>query len=474
MTQLELTDLAALGAALTGRLVLPGDADYDAMRAGFNAMIDRRPAAIARVRDDRDVAHAIRFARENDLPLAIRAGGHSAPGHGCCDGGIVIDCRELRSMAVDRRTGLARCGSGLTWRQFDASTQEHGLAVTGGRVSSTGVTGLTIGSGSGWLERSMGLTSDRLIGARLVTADGVVVDTAQDPDLLWALRGGGGNFGVITELRFALAPLGPTVVGGIRMFPFERAAGLLRSYRDIMSRAPRELCGGIALLTAPPAPFVPRELRGRPVVGLIVLWAGDVGSAGRGLAPLQDLGRPAVDQVGPMPYTELQRLMDQGAPPGHRDYFKGGFITAVSDEAIDAIVEIGRDLRAPLTQIICAPLGEQTAYAEVGEEHSAIGHRGEQWSFQVLSLWSDPAQDAEQKAWTRAAAESMSSYSEMVSYPNFLTADEPADVERAFSPSAMERLRAVKRRYDPDNVFRLNNNILPAPSPEARDDLQSL
>ena len=355
-----------------------------------------------------------------------------------------------------------RCGSGLTWRQFDAATQEHGLAVTGGRVSSTGVTGLTIGSGSGWLERAMGLTSDSLIGARLVTAAGETVDTDADPELLWALRGGGGNFGVITELRFSLRPLGPIVLAGLRMYPFERAAELMRTYRDVMAREPKELCGGMAILTAPPAPFVPEELRGGPVVGLMVVWAGDPAEAEAGIAPLDELGEPAVDMVKPMPYAEFQQLMDQGAPAGNRDYFKGGFIGDVTDAAVDAIVEIGADLRAPLTQLICAPLGAQTAYAVPGEEHSAIGHRGEQWSFQVLSLWADPAEDAEQKAWTRHAAEVMSSYSDMVSYPNFLTADEPADVAAAFSPTALRRLQAVKGRYDPENVFRLNNNIEPS------------
>jgi FAD/FMN-containing dehydrogenase len=465
MTQMGTFDIADLVGKVAGRVVKPGDSDYDDLRAGFNAMVEKRPAAIARVTSDADVAAAIAFAREHELPLAIRAGGHSAPGHGCCDDGIVIDCRELDHAEVDPGARTVRCGSGLTWRQFDAATQEHGLAVTGGRVSSTGVTGLTIGSGSGWIERAMGLTSDSLIGARLVTAAGEAVDTDEDPELLWALRGGGGNFGVLTELRFSLRPLGPTVLAGLRMYPFERAAELMRTYRDLMAREPKELCGGMAILTAPPAPFVPDELRGAPVVGLMVLWAGDPSEAEAGIAPLDALGEPAVDMVRPMAYTEFQQLMDQGAPAGHRDYFKGGFISEVSDAAVEAIVEIGADLRAPLTQLICAPLGRQTAYAAVDEEHSAIGHRGEQWSFQVLSLWADPAEDAEQKAWTRHAAEVMSSYSDMVSYPNFLTADEPADVEAAFSPTAMRRLRAVKGRYDPDNVFRLNNNI--EPSPEA-------
>ena len=245
------------------------------------------------------------------------------------------------------------------------------------------------------------------------------------------------------------------------MYRIERASEIMRTYRDVMATAPKELGGGLALLTAPPAPHVPAELRGRPVLGMISVWAGDPAEGAAAVAALDALGPPLVDNLRPMPYTEVQQLMDRGAPAGHRDYFKGGFMSDVTDEAIDAIVEIGSDLRAPLTQVICAPLGAHTAYAAVGEEHSAIGHRDEAWSFQVLSLWKNAEDDAEQKAWTRAAADTMSSYSDMVSYPNFLTADEPADVEGAYSSAAMRRLRAVKDRYDPANAFRINNNIAP-------------
>jgi FAD/FMN-containing dehydrogenase len=279
---------------------------------------------------------------------------------------------------------------------------------------------------------------------------------------LWALRGGGGNFGVITELAFALQPLGPTVTGGIRLYPYEQAGAVLRSYRDVMAEAPSSLCGGVTLMTAPPAPFVPTELHGKPVVILVVLWAGPADDAVAGIAPLAALGKPIADLVGPMPYTEVQKISDPSAPPGHRDYFKGGFMTELSDGAIDTIVGLAGDFRAPLTQIICAPLGAGTAYAAVGEEHSAIGHRDEGWSFQVLSLWADRAEDSEQKDWTRAAAEAMSSYSALVSYPNFLSADEPGDVQGAYTPSVYSRLVAVKDQYDPGNIFRINNNIPPS------------
>jgi FAD/FMN-containing dehydrogenase len=461
MCAVSVLDVPALARVVAGRVVVPGDVDYDAARAGFNGMIDRRPAAIVRIASDADAAAAIAFARQHDLPLAVRSGGHSAPGHGCCDDGIVIDCRDLQTADVDPAAGTVRVGSGLTWKQFDAVTQAHGLAVTGGRVSSTGVTGLTIGSGSGWLERAMGLTSDSLLGARVVTADGVSVDTDSDSELLWALRGGGGNFGVVTELRFQLEPLGPTVWGGKRFYPVERGVEVLSAFRDVMMAAPKELCGGLAFLTSPPAPWVPAQLRGIPVVAIIVLWAGEPSEGRAAMAALDALGEPVVDHIGEIDYTELQQIMDPGAPAGHRDYFKGGFMHGLSDNAVADIADLGRDLRAPLTQIICAPLGAHTMYAAVDETYSAIGHRDEEWSFQVLSLWADPAEDAEQKAWTKAAAERMSSYSDMVSYPNFLTADDAADVEAAYSPAVMARLRAVKDRLDPGNVFRINNNITP-------------
>ena len=473
MSSHSLVDLEPLKASVAGRVVSREDPDYNALRVGFNSMTDRRPLALVRITAPADAAAAIAFARAHDLPLAIRAGGHSAPGHHSCEDGIVIDCRELIAATVDPDVGTVRCGSGLTWKQFDAITQTSGLAVTGGRVSGTGITGLTVGSGSGWLERAMGLTSDSLIGAQLVTADGAIIDTDEDPELLWALRGGGGNFGVVTELRYQLRPLGPIVLGGKRFYPIERGVEVLTAFRDVMMTAPQELCGGLAFLTAPPAPWVPAEIRGTPVVALIALWAGDPADADRGIAALDALGEPTVDHIGPIAYTELQQIMDPGAPAGHRDYFKGGFMSEMTDEAVRAIVALGNDLRAPLTQIICAPLGAHTAYAAADDTHSAIGHRDEQWSFQVLSLWADPEDDTEQKAWTRAAAETMSSYSDMVSYPNFLTADEPADIEAAYSPAVMARLRAVKDRHDPDNVFRINNNIAPTAARQPSDGVRA-
>jgi len=328
MLQNTAFDPTVLSSAVTGRVVVPSDPDYDEVRAGFNGMIDKRPLAILRVENEADVAAGIRVAREFDLPLAIRAGGHSAPGFGNVDNGLVIDVRELQHVVIDDEAQTIACGSGLNWKQFDAVTSAHGLAVTGGRVSGTGIAGLTIGSGSGWLERAMGLTSDSLIGLRLVTADGDIVDSDDDPELVWAHRGGGGNFGVITELRFQLRPLGPTVLGGLRFYPIERGREVLTAYRDVMMSAPQELCGGLAFITAPPAPFVPEEYRGKEIAATIVLWAGDPAEAEEGIAPLAALGEPIVDLVHPISYAELQGIMDAGAPAGKRDYFKGGFMSS--------------------------------------------------------------------------------------------------------------------------------------------------
>ena len=403
MSTTPVPDVAELTGDVAGRVITAADPDHDALRAGFNGMIDKKPLAIVRAQTEADAAAAIRFAREYELPLALRSGGHSAPGFGSCDGGIVIDSRDLQQVEIDDEARTIRCGSGLTWAQFDAATQAHGLAVTGGRVSSTGVVGLTIGSGSGWLERAMGLTSDNLIGARLVTADGAAVDTDEDRDLLWALRGGGGSFGFVTELRFQLHPLGPIVYGGVRMYQGTRGREVLTAFRDVMSSAPRQLAGGLAFIMAPPAPFVPEEYRGTLVAAITVLWAGDVAD---GLAVLDALGTPIVDTVGLTPYVDIQTHMDAGAPHGWRDYFKGGFMTDLPDVAVDAIVGIAEDIRAPLTQINCAPLGLDTAYAEPDESFTAIGHRDELWSFQVLSLWDDPAEDSLQKAWTKTRPKS--------------------------------------------------------------------
>ncbi|CAB4929367.1 unannotated protein [freshwater metagenome] len=455
--------LAALAASMRGDVILRSDARYDELRAVFNGMIDRRPLAIARVADEADVLAVLAFVREHELPVTVRSGGHAAPGHGVIDDGIVIDVRDMTGVVVDPEARTARCAAGVDWGVFDRATQEHGLAVTGGRVSTTGVSGFSIGSGSGWLERTWGLAPDHLIGLRLVTADGrvVVADETQNRELLWASRGAGGNFGVITEMTFALRPLGPIVFGGPRFYPMERATEVMRAYRDVMESAPAELGGGLQLIWAPEAPFIPQAAQNKPCVAIFVFWAGDFDDAAEGVAPLDALGAPMADLAGPIPYADMQAMADAAYPAGKRDYFKGGFINHVTDEAIDDMVRHGESIMAPLTNIILLALGDGTDYARYTEEHSPIGPeaRSAGWTFQVLSIWSDPADDDLHREWTRDVAKTMSSYSSLVMFPNFVSIDDPSRAAEAFSPAAMERLRAVKREYDPGNVF--NRVVVP-------------
>ncbi len=447
-----------LAGALAGRVTGPRDAAYDELRRVHNAMIDKRPAVIVQPVDENDIVIALRIAKDHGLDVSVRGGGHAPVGFAICEGGVVIDTRGLTRCVVDAPARRARVGAGLTWGQLDAATQEHGLAVTGGRVSSTGVVGLTLGSGSGWLERMMGLAADNLVGVRLVTADGRVVeaDERHHPDLLWAHRGGGGNFGVVTEVTFALRPVGPTVLGGLRMYPVSQAKQVLRAYREVMAKAPDELCGGVSLLTAPPAPFVPEPARGKPVLALLTLWSGPLETAREGIAPLDALGEPVVDLVEPMPYTALQRLLDK---PDARNYFTAGFLAELSDESIDALMAISGGFISPMSQIILQPLGGAYARGSAGE--SALGHRDAGWAFQVLSQWTDPERDAENLAWTRAAKQRLAGFAQAAGFSNFVADDGPASVRVAYGDDTLRRLVAVKRAWDPENVFRHNHNIAP-------------
>src|SRR5918999_312488 len=335
-----------------GTVLTPGDERYDAARAVFNGAIDRRPALVAEVADAHDVAAAIAHGRGLDLPIAVRAGGHSGAGYGVVDDGLVIDVRALRRVEVAPAARRVRAGAGLTWAQLDAATQAHGLAVTGGRVSHTGVAGLTLGSGSGWLERMHGLTADNLVGATVVTANGGVVRASahEHPDLFWALRGGGGNFGVVTEFELALHPVGPDVLGGVLIFEWSRAGEVLAAYRDIMLAAPDELGGCAALQLAPPAPFVPRALVGERVLSLVVAAFGDLAGAERLVAPLRALA-PAVDAVGPMPYIALQAMLDAGNPHGMQNYWKASFLDDLPDRAIGDLVAAAGGIPSPLTVV---------------------------------------------------------------------------------------------------------------------------
>jgi FAD/FMN-containing dehydrogenase len=448
-------------AAFAGRLLTEADPGYDQARAVFNGAIDRRPALIAQVADAADVATALRHAREHDLPIAIRAGGHSGAGYAVNDGGLVIDVRSLKRVEVDLARRTVRAGAGLTWKELDAATQAHGLAVTGGRVSDTGVAGLTLGSGSGWLERRHGLTADSLVGATVVTADGERVHASahEHPDLLWGLKGGGGNFGVVTELELALHPVGPTVLGGMLVFEGARAAEVLAAYRDVMEAADDDLGGCAVLQLAPPAPFVPSHLVGTPVLSLVVAAFGALDRAERLVAPLRAL-RPVADAVAPMPYCALQSMIDAGNPAGMQNLWRAGMLDALPDAAVHAATTVAADVPSPLTAVLIQPLGG--AYARVDEDATALSHRAARWVFHALSMWPDPADTAVNRAWTDAFTAAMAPFGSGRAHPNYVSEDAGDRVRAFYGDRTYERLVAVKDRWDPQNVLAANQNIRPS------------
>jgi FAD/FMN-containing dehydrogenase len=453
-------DVEALRSTMEGDVVAPLDGGYDEARKIWNGMFDRYPAAVARCASAADVAAAIDFARERDLPLAVRCGGHSTPGYSTCEGGLVIDLRPMNRVKVDPETRVARVQGGTLWGELDAATQEHGLAVTGGRVSSTGVGGLSLGSGSGWLERTYGVTCESLISAQVVTAAGQIVTASADenPDLFWGLKGGGGNFGVVTEFEFHLHPVGPIITAGMLLYPRAQATEVIRSYRDFMAGAPDEVGGGVALITAPPEPFVPEDLQGKQAVGVVFCYVGDPAKGAELAQPLREIGFPAVDLIQPMPYAALQSMLDGGMPHGIREYFKVDYLKALSDEAIDVIVSQAERLPMPFGQLILGPLGG--ALARSDNSAMALNIPAEPWLFFCLSLWMDPAEDDPNTNWARGFAEAMRPFGVGEAMPNFIAADEgAARLRTSYGEEKFARLVELKRHWDPDNLFRLNQNI---------------
>jgi FAD/FMN-containing dehydrogenase len=445
----------------TGQLIGPDHPDYDDARRVWHGAIDRRPALIAKTGSTDDVAAALRFALDSDMPFAVRAGGHSLAGFSAIDDGLLIDLRPLRTIDIDLEARRVRAGAGLQWAELDAATQAHGLAVTGGRISDTGVAGLTLGSGSGWLERRHGLTADSLVGATLVTATGDVVHASahEHPDLFWALRGGGGNFGIVTEFEFQLHEVGPTVLAGPLLFEYERGAEVLRAYRDIMDAADDDLGGCAVLHLAPPAPFVPAELVGRPVVNIMVAAFGDLDRAEELVAPLRALG-PMADAVAPMPYTQLQQLIDEGSPAGLQGKFEAAFMDGLSDGAIDALLRSGQHIPSPFTEVLIQPLGG--AYARVPSDATALAHRDAGWIYHALAQWQDPADDSVNLSWTEALVAAMAPHSRRASHPNHVSTDRQDRVRSFYGDETYARLVEVKERWDPQNVFCHNQNIRPS------------
>ena len=455
---------ATLDASFNGELIRPGDERYDEARGLFNGSIDRRPALIARCADTADVQAALAHARSEGLRVAVRGGGHSTAGHSCVDDGIVIDVGPIKHAKIDAEARTGRFGAGLNWGELDAATQEHGLAVPGGRVTHTGVAGLTLGSGSGWLDRKYGATCESLIGAEVVTASGEVVragEGGENEELLWGLRGGGGNFGVVTEFEFSLHPVGPIVYAGMVMHPRAAAPDLLRHYRDFMEAAPDEACGGVALLTAPPEDFVPEEHRGQKATGLIVLYAGDPAEGEEVMRPLVEWGDPFLRMVQPMPYTAVQQMIDGGNPWGIREYFKIDYLRELPDEAIDTAMGQVADVASPFTQVIIAPLGGALSRSDASR--MALEQPKVPWFYFYLAMWWDEADTERERQGAWSFMDAMRPWAVDKAPPNFISEDEPAArLRHSFGEEKFARLQALKRRYDPDNVFSLNQNIPPA------------
>jgi FAD/FMN-containing dehydrogenase len=443
-----------------GELLRDGDPGYDDARRVFNATIDRRPALIARCSGVADVIAALGVAREHGLEVSVRGGGHSVAGHAVLDGGLMIDLRPMNRVRVDPERRTAWCGGGANWGELDRETQAFGLAVTGGRMADTGVGGLTLGGGSGWLERKYSFTADSLLSAEVVTADGrlLIASADRNPDLFWALKGGGGNFGVVTGFEFRLHEVGPLLYGGMLFFPIDAAVDLLKAYRGFMEGAPDEICGGAAILCAPPEEFVPEPVRGKAVLAIIACYVGPVEAGERAFAPLREWG-PALEMLAPMPYEAVQGLIAPGNPPGRHHYWKAGFLAELSDEAVETFVAHASEVVSPFQASLMLPLGG--AFARVPDEDTPLAYRGAKWDYHLLGQWADPAESERNVEWTRAFDRAMAAYAEPGVYSNFVGDPSAGAVEAGYGPEKYARLVEIKRALDPENVFRSNTNIPP-------------
>jgi FAD/FMN-containing dehydrogenase len=455
-------DIDALRATLSGELLTPGDPGYDAAREIFNVMHDKRPAMIARCRSTEDVVAAVDHAREHDLLVAVRCGGHSVAGLSICNDGMLIDLAGMKRIEVDPVAQTARAGGGVLWGEFDAATQEHGLHTPGGRVTTTGLGGFTTGGGYGWTSSKHGLTCDNLISAEVVLADGSVVTASEreHADLFWGIRGGGGNFGIVTEFEYRLHELGPTVLAGLALWPLDRAREVMRGWRDVVDDAPDKLSTACVVLTAPPEEFVPPGMQGRPVIGMAAIWVGDPDEGAHAMQPLKNLG-PTVDLIAPMPYTEFQAIIDPIAPKGYRSYWRGEYMDELSDAAIETFLAHAPELTAaapPFSQMIMFRIGQ--AVSAIDDDATAISHRGARYLFHPIVVWSDPADDERLTVAGRAFADAMRSFAAGGAYLNFTP--ETDRLRDAFDDDTYARLVALKDTYDPENLFRLNQNIKPS------------
>ena len=466
-TVIERKNVETFAASLRGALLEPGQPGYDEGRFLWNGMMDKRPALIARCEGVADVIAAVNFARDNNILLAVRGGGHNVAGFGACDGGLMLDLSRMKSVRVDPANRIVRVEGGASLGEMDRETQVFGLAVPAGVVSTTGVAGLTLGGGTGWQTRKRGLTVDNLLSVDIVTADGTarVASASENPDLFWAVRGGGGNFGIVTSFEYRAYPIGPTVYLCAPFFPFDHSPKVFRAFRDLERSVPEEMGAALLFWSVPANPFFPAEHHGKPVVIPVFVYTGDPAAGETLLRPVRNWAKPLVDLSGPLPWTALQSMFDPFVPKqAQRYYWKNLYINRNDDEVLDRLIEIAATTPSRYTYLVWQPLGG--AMARIGDEETAFGPRkvGTMWEFD--SMWVDPAEDEKNIAWTRKGWADLQRYSNGGLYINFPGFGEEGEklLRAAVSNANYERLAKLKAKFDPENLFRQNQNIKPAVS----------
>jgi FAD/FMN-containing dehydrogenase len=461
-TMLDNALIEALKERFQGEIIRPSDAGYDDVRTIWNAMIDKYPALIARCTNSDDVIEAVNFARDNNLLLSIRGSGHNVAGSAVCDGGLMIDLSLMKEIRVDPESGTATAQPGVVFGEMDQATQPYGLAAPGGIVSETGIAGLTLGGGFGWLARKYGFTCDNLISAEIVTANGelLISNASENSDLFWGIRGGGGNFGIVTSFEYQLQPVGPEVLAGLLIYPLNAAGDVLRFFRDFTASAPEELGAMAVFRLAPPVPFVPEELNGKPVLAIIVSYSGDVEEAQRVMQPLRDFGSPIFDGIKRKPFAAHNSSLDAGQPVGMHYYWKSEYITEIADDAIETLVAFAANMTSPYSRLAVFQLGG--AIKRYDEQAMAVSHRNAEYIIAINTGWADPKDTEKQTQWTRDLWTAIRPFSSGGVYVNFLSADDGEDrVRAAYGATKFERLVQLKSKYDPQNLFQMNKNIKP-------------
>jgi len=450
--------IAKLKNDVKGQVVVPGDSNFDEVRTIWNAMIDRRPAVIVQCAEAADSSRALQFARDNGLEVAIRGAGHNIAGNGVCDGGMLIDHSNMKNVRVDKGKKRAYAEPGATLGDFDAAVQAHGLATPVGINSTTGIAGLTLGGGFGWMTRKYGMTVDNLVSANVTLANGddVVASEGENPDLFWAIRGGGGNFGIVTQFEFDVHPLGPEILAGLIVFPMAEAKQVLQKYREFVANAPEELSVWVVMRQAPPLPFLPDDVHGKEVVVLALFYGGDVAEGEKLVAPLHTFGTPYGAHVGAMPYADWQQGFDALLTPGARNYWKSHNFTELSDGAMDSMIEYAGKLPSTQCELFIAHIGG--APNRVAPDAMAYGHRDANFVLNVHGRWDAPSDDDTCIKWARDFFAASKPFASGGAYINFMTGDETDRVTAAFG-SNHAKLVDIKKKYDPDNVFHLNQNI---------------